>query len=148
MPSSISIPSVDQVFVYGTLQRGQIRGSRWPASPVAVHRAWTLGLLFDRTDYPAMLPGTDRVAGELWQFAPADMPDVLRTLDRIEGAGQPGEPDLYRRVTVAVFSLQNDPLGDAFTYLYARSPIEDGFIRLSPAEPGRAIRWPTNRELE
>ena len=142
------MPSIDQVFVYGTLQRGQIRGSRWPASPLTVRRAWTLGALFHRTDYPALLSGTDRVAGELWQFSPADMPEVLRTLDRIEGAGQPGEQDLYRRVTVAVHSLENDPLGDAFTYHYARSPTEDGFIRLSSAGQGLVIRWPPNGELE
>ncbi len=136
------VHSITQFFVYGTLQQGQEREAQWPVEPLAICPAWTRGTLFHRRDYPALLPGTDRVLGELWRFAPVNLPTVLRRLDRIEGAGQPGEPDLYHRVTVMVYSPESRPLGQAFTYHYARTPAEDGFTPLRPTQAKQPIRWP------
>lgn len=120
---------ITSVFVYGTLQTGQCRQSMWPAVPVAVIAAWTRGFLFGRSDYPAMVAGGDRVGGQLWRFQPCQVSEVLKVLDEVECV-----PNLYRRVPVEVFSGSGDreSLGLAWTYLYAKNPLSDGFSKLGP----------------
>ena len=151
------------VFVYGTLKRGQCRGAMWPVKPLKVSEVYTYGTLFSRQDYPAMVGGMDRVAGERWDFNPDQMPRVLEVLDRIEGANQSGQPDLYRRVLVMTWGLRDEGNGlletgesrIAFTYHYATEPANDGFIRILPNDFGlepdhsglktgqRLVSWPT-----
>lgn len=138
-PESVT---VDSVFVYGTLKRGECRQPLWPATPLRIEAAWTLGSLFARGDYPAMTAGHDRVLGERWKFDRSDMPQVIAALDRIEGANQPGQPDLYRRVTIELFALTGLPLTKAFGYHYATDPTSDGFDRLRPSSPENFVQWP------
>lgn len=126
------------VFVYGTLKRGQVRQRCWPCPPQSVVPAWIRGSLYDRADYPALRPGGDRVSGELWRFAEADMGRVVATLDRIEGTNQAGEVDLYRRESVAVFDASDQPLGHAYAYFYETDPRLDGFVRIATPP----FQWP------
>jgi gamma-glutamylcyclotransferase (GGCT)/AIG2-like uncharacterized protein YtfP len=88
-----------------------------------------------------MIPGDDRVSGELWRFDPSKIETVLETLDQIEGTNQPGQDDLYRRVEVEVRTLQDTRLGNAWVYHYAGEPIRDGFSLVTP-DPQRCARWP------
>ena len=129
---------VSSFFVYGTLKNGQCRESCWPAKPLSITAAWTQGQLFSRADYPAMIAGSDKVTGELWTFADPNVDMVIRELDRIEETNQPGRPDLYRRVIVPVFNLDDEFLVRAYTYLYATDPADDGFTPVV----GSPIMWP------
>lgn len=128
--------TTNAIFVYGTLKRGQCRQSRWPIAPHSILPAWVHGSLFDRSDYPAMTAGGDRVQGELWQFTADQIDQVLEVLDEIEAA-----PELYRRVTVEAFDDQDQSLGTAWTYHYATDPANDGFERIEPDEKSR-VGWP------
>ena len=132
---------ITAVFVYGTLKRGQCRSGLWPAEPSSVQPAWTWGKLFGRSDYPALTAGQDRVLGELWKFRTDDIASVLKTLDQIEGTNQPGQNDLYVRVSVETWAPDDQPLQQANVYHYARDPIGDGFVRLVPGDDG-FVRWP------
>ena len=148
---------ISSIFVYGTLKRGQCRGAMWPVEPLQVSDVYTHGTLFDRHDYPAMTSGTDRVAGERWDFHPEQIPRVLEVLDAIEGANQPGLPDLYRRVVVATWELFQDAEAypekgrsrAAYTYHYCREPLDEGFTRVLP-EPSQdqhaesCVCWPAS----
>jgi gamma-glutamylcyclotransferase (GGCT)/AIG2-like uncharacterized protein YtfP len=53
------------VFVYGTLQRGGVRERCWPRKPIYVEVARVRGALYDLGPYPALVEGSDFVAGEL-----------------------------------------------------------------------------------
>lgn len=153
----MEIDVICSVFVYGTLKRGQCRGDVWPFEPLGVSRVFTHGMLFDRHDYPAMISGMDYVLGEKWNFRPEQMQQVLEVLDAIEGANQPGIPDLYRRVIVTTWDLGEsvsaahcvdaDALGKSYTYHYARDPADDGFTRIMPDQAAQGlarqgVQWP------
>ncbi len=142
MESTSDPITIDAVFVYGTLKKGQCRAKSWPAPPLSVQQAWVRGQLHGRHDYPAMTPGEDRVRGELWRFPAEAMPKVLETLDQVEGTNQPGEPDLYVRVVTAVTDAQSRSLGRAHTYLYATDPSLDGFRRIEPVSNSGDVVWP------
>ena len=132
---------ITAVFVYGTLKRGQCRSGLWPAQPLSVQAAWTRGTLFGRADYPAMTRGEDCVLGELWKFQADDITRVLETLDEIEGTCQPGRKDLYIRVEVETWNMDDQLLESANVYLYATDPTSDGFVKRMPSE-NRFVRWP------
>lgn len=131
--------SVDCVFVYGTLKRGQCRQQCWPRQPLGIEPAWTLGRLYDVGPYPGLVEGTDRVLGELWRFAAADLPQTLRVLDGIEGyRDQPG--DLYVRVVVECTAEAGHRVG-AYTYRYAR-PLPAAARPVLPDERGFCVWLP------
>ncbi|MAI70646.1 MAG: hypothetical protein CMM01_07020 [Rhodopirellula sp.] len=155
----MEIDTISSVFVYGTLKRGQCRGDMWPFEPLRVSAVFTHGTLFDRHDYPAMTSGTDNVFGEKWDFRPEQMQRVLKVLDAIEGANQPGVPDLYRRVVVMTWGLGEsgsaehridaDTSRKAYTYHYASDPLDDGFTHILPdhvtlGHVGPGVHWPTS----
>ena len=133
---------ITHIFVYGTLKQGQSRSRLWPHQPLSIAPAWTYGHLYGRIDYPAMTPGGDRVAGQVWQFRRDQMPAVLRVLDRIEGTNQPGQADLYRRVEIETFRDDGAFLVLAAGYHYASDPAADGFQRMRPNEPNALVQWP------
>ena len=126
---------IRQFFVYGTLKRGQRNESIWPHRPVAVHDCWVTGQLMGRSDYPAMIAGEDHVLGELWSFGDSDVPDVIAQLDRLEGTSGNQPDDLYHRILVSTFDLDDNPLGEAYTYHYVPDPIMHGFVRIEAGEP-------------
>jgi gamma-glutamylcyclotransferase (GGCT)/AIG2-like uncharacterized protein YtfP len=128
------------VFVYGTLKRGQCRENCWPHAPLAVTPAWTFGDLFARQDYPALMPGDNRVEGELWEFLPEQMPRVLEVLDEIEGTEGNSPNDLYHRLDVEVKGTSGSRVSRAHTYFYNRDARLDGFSRIDPVDGCQS--WP------
>jgi gamma-glutamylcyclotransferase (GGCT)/AIG2-like uncharacterized protein YtfP len=131
----------NSIFVYGTLKRGQVREKWWPRKPLTVEPATVRGALYDLEKYPALVEGSDLVAGELWHFAAEDMLATLATLDEIEGCAGLAD-DEYRRVEI-VCQTANGAV-PAWTYMYAQA----GF-RPSQRVQTDAIglcRWPKTAE--
>ena len=128
------MPVLQHVFVYGTLKRGQCRERCWPLVPTAGHPAWTFGELYDTGPFPALVAGSDRVAGELWSYEPSAITTVLKALDVIEGTNQPGCVNEYDRVLVDVFGTDEEhgPVR-AYTYYYAQQQWLRSFRRLQPS---------------
>lgn len=46
-------PGITSVFVYGTLQRGEVREHCWPHAPVSIEWGTIRGQLRDLGEYPA-----------------------------------------------------------------------------------------------
>jgi len=105
------------VFVYGTLKRGQVREKCWPRKPVSVERATVRGVLYDLGPYPGLTTGDDVVSGEIWTFAPYDMPTTLAILDEIEGY-RGSSDDEYSRVIVECVTSAGT--ASAWVYIYSR----------------------------
>ncbi len=140
---------VCSVFVYGTLKLGQERGGQWPRKPLAVQCAWTRGRLYDTGPYPALVQGTDLVAGELWSFRADDMHATLSVLDEIEGTNQPGEQNYYDREVVSIWHTDdaNTACVDAYIYFFARHSLLSRFRYIEPhlQQRGQAFAiWPRN----
>jgi gamma-glutamylcyclotransferase (GGCT)/AIG2-like uncharacterized protein YtfP len=131
---------VRQVFVYGTLKRGQSRERCWPHPPTSVEPAWVEGTLFDLGPYPALREGTDRVLGEVWTIAEEHLAKTLRELDEIEGYAR-RKDDLYLRVKVEYQTLDGKA-GTAYTYRYNTDLTAMGRAPIEPESDGFAI-WPS-----
>ncbi|MCA9126912.1 MAG: gamma-glutamylcyclotransferase [Planctomycetales bacterium] len=132
------------IFVYGTLKRGQCREKCWPRPPLQVNPAWTFGYLYDLGDYPALIDGTDRIAGEVWSFLDADLDEVLAVLDGIEGTNQPAERNEYDRITDNVFLMSGDSTR-AQMYVYARREVLSEGMKLVALTSDMYVAWPTTR---
>lgn len=132
-------PEPTAVFVYGTLKRGQCRQHCWPRVPQSVQPGVVQGALYDLGPYPALVPGPDRVAGEVYVFRPEDLPATLKALDAIEVyRGRPD--DLYTRC-VAECQLAGGGVIRAYLYRYARLEELGGRQPLRPGAGG-LVRWP------
>lgn len=124
---------IDAVFVYGTLQRGEVRERCWPRKPLRIEWCTVNGELHDLGEYPALVSGERAIMGELWQFREDDIEVTLQTLDEIEWFGQDGN-DLYVREVKSCRSMAGDER-QAFVYLYANpSTIATAPIVLPDAE--------------
>jgi len=106
-----------QVFVYGTLKPGEANYELCCKSEVVeAKKAWTRGELYSLPQgYPAMATGNDQVCGYLLSF---NNPDVLSSLDELEDyhPQRPSKENLYNRMEVEIFDLENNSLGFAWTY--------------------------------
>ncbi|MEO8495546.1 MAG: gamma-glutamylcyclotransferase family protein [Planctomycetota bacterium] len=119
--------SVAGIFVYGTLQRGEVRERCWPRQPLRIEWATIRGQLRDLGEYPALVAGEDVILGELWHIAGTDMAATLAVLDEIEGFRE-NEADLYIREIVACRTLDGLER-QAYTYRYAKP----GEIEMAPS---------------
>jgi gamma-glutamylcyclotransferase (GGCT)/AIG2-like uncharacterized protein YtfP len=135
----MSDSDVCTVFVYGTLQTGEERAGCWPHAPLAILYAEINAEMYDLGEYPAIIPGHDRVAGEVRQFRSEEMPGTLAVLDEIEGYGQPDEPDLYVRCVVRCRTASGETL-PAYTYLLADVALARKNLRVRPGRDG-LCRW-------
>lgn len=127
-------------FVYGTLKRRECREHMWPRQPITIEDAWVYGELYDTGSYPALIPGTDKVLGELWTFASSDFEAITRVLDEIEEY-RPLDPyNLYNREVVEC-ETASGRRAMAQTYLYARLKDLPAFTRLTPSEPHKFAEW-------
>jgi gamma-glutamylcyclotransferase (GGCT)/AIG2-like uncharacterized protein YtfP len=88
------------IFVYGTLKRGECREACWPRPPLEVIPATVRGLLYDMGPYPALAEGDGWVAGEIWRLESTDVATTLAALDQIECYGI-DDVDLYVRKVVS-----------------------------------------------
>lgn len=125
---------VSSIFVYGTLQRGEERERCWPHPPQAIEPAEIRAALYDLGDYPAIIPGDNCIAGELWHLRPQDLAATLQALDEIECCGQ-GGVDLYVRQVVDCRTATG--IAQAYTYLLADEAIAKAALRVLPGEDGR-----------
>jgi gamma-glutamylcyclotransferase (GGCT)/AIG2-like uncharacterized protein YtfP len=126
------------VFVYGTLMRRQSRERCWPHMPIAIEPATVRGVLYDLGTYPAMIPGSELVEGELWHIAVEHIGDTLRALDAVEGySGR--DSDLFRRVLIDCET--SGGVMRAWTYHYARLNRLECARRIMPGADDRC-RWP------
>jgi gamma-glutamylcyclotransferase (GGCT)/AIG2-like uncharacterized protein YtfP len=138
MSDDASLP----LFVYGTLKRGEAREGKWPFLPLQVLPATTRAALYDLGPYPAIGPGDDLVAGELWFLRDEDVAETLRQFDAIEGYQQ-GGPDLYVRKVIEC----RDDAGQthqAFAYFYANPHWLVSGRRVAPAGDG-CCQWTGKR---
>ena len=133
------------VFVYGTLQRGEARAGLWPCLPLEVRWATAKGKLYDLGEYPALVDGTDRILGELWFIAAADLCLTLQVLDSIEGFGQQGEANLYNRDTIECITLCGEAQR-AYTYRFA-SPADIAAAPQVAAGPDELVHWQQTKDL-
>lgn len=124
-----------QVFVYGTLKRGEERERCWPHPPWEILPATLLGELRDLGLYPALIHGADRVAGEVWQLSPEHVEDTLRVLDAIEGYREGSAENLYQRQVVQCTTADGRKLA-AFTYFYADEAAARQACRVTPNASG------------
>ncbi|MFO0819092.1 MAG: gamma-glutamylcyclotransferase family protein [Pirellulales bacterium] len=135
---------IDAIFVYGTLKRGQVRERCWPRAPVRVVAAVMRGELHDLGPYPALIPGDDRVLGELWFLRAEDVAESLRVLDEVECYGI-DDVDLYVRRVVECEELESSERHSAFVYHLANEndarahprvpPRADGLVEWLPTDP-------------
>lgn len=109
---------IAQVFVYGTLKRGQERERCWPRPPRRIEPAEIRGELYDLGPYPALVHGDDRVLGEAWFLEPADVEVTLKVLDEIECFGVE-DVDLYVREIVECRTLADGLIHTAYVYFLA-----------------------------
>jgi gamma-glutamylcyclotransferase (GGCT)/AIG2-like uncharacterized protein YtfP len=97
--------AVNRVFVYGTLKEGHaLDRPAFSEKRLASDEAIVGGDLFDLGWFPGVkLSGNGKVYGEVHTYPEKEMPDLLATLDSIEGCNHK-DPDkgLYRRVLVDV----------------------------------------------
>jgi gamma-glutamylcyclotransferase (GGCT)/AIG2-like uncharacterized protein YtfP len=107
---------IGSFFVYGTLQRGEARAKFWPCRPLRIEGAYAFGRLHDLGPYPAMIEGQDRVLGELWTLAAADMPATIQALDAVEGYQQGGQ-DWYVRRLIVCYTFDGER-HEAFSYFW------------------------------
>ena len=133
-------PTEVNFFVYGTLKRGECRQHVWPCSPSVVEEAWVLGELYDAGSYPALLPGAEKVLGELWSFAKTDFDEIVKVLDEIEEY-RPGDPyNLYNREIVDCETLSGRRTA-AHTYIYASSHDLPTFTRIATKNDSEFVQW-------
>ena len=126
------------LFVYGTLKRGEAREGKWPFLPLKVSPATTRAALYDLGPYPALGPGSDVVAGELWFLAEEHVAETLRQFDAIEGYQQ-GGPDLYVRRVIECCDEEGQT-HQAYAYFYANPHWLLGGRRISRQGDG-VCRW-------
>lgn len=119
------------VFVYGTLKTRQVRECNWPRRPQTIELAWTLGRLYDTGPYPALVHGTDAVAGQVWAIHEEDISATLKVLDEIEGTNQPGMRNDYDREIATVY-LQSGRELKASVYMFAKQELLQHFSYIEP----------------
>lgn len=142
---------MNAIFVYGTLKRGHLRSSMWPASPISIHEALIRASLFDLGAYPGIAPGNDWVLGELWRIAPADWQETLRVLDSVEGYDAQSNSGLYLRTEVEAHAVIDEVAESAsspetaFAYWINDPGILASARRIQPTYSFRektVARWP------
>ncbi len=128
-------------FVYGTLKRGECRQNVWPRPPSFIEDAVVVGDLYDAGNYPALLPGTDKVLGEMWSFPSADFDVIVKVLDDIEEYRVDDPYNLYNREVLECETLSGRRTV-AYTYVYARLQDLPTFTRLNAKDTGSEfVQW-------
>lgn len=157
------IPIVTDVFVYGTLKRGQCREQMWPRPPLSICPGFVRGWLFDLGPYPAMWCGDchelgddghdsescscDWIEGEIWSLAEAEMAVTIKTLDEIEETNQPQAHNYYDQILVRVYESPTTARSTtrsrlALTYQFSRLNDTDPASRIVPVAPANVVVWP------
>ena len=125
---TFNVPTVQHLFVYGTLMSGQTRFNQLQPFIDSIENATIEGQLHHLGSYPGLKHGEGTVHGELMEMS--DVESCLERMDGIEGfLGFGHTNSLYQRTIVQV---QTDTeMRWAWTYVYTGhvekdSRIEDG----------------------
>ncbi|MBF15228.1 MAG: hypothetical protein CMA97_06930 [Euryarchaeota archaeon] len=131
MQHSFDTPTINHLFVYGTLMSGQIRFNQLESLIISTQQASTNGCLHHLGSYPGMKLGEGVVHGELVEMRDAEI--CLEKMDQIEGFLGFGQTEsLFDRTIVRVETEQG--IVWAWTYVYAGNVDADSII-----EDGRWI---------
>lgn len=152
------------MFVYGTLQRNQLRGTAWPRPPLSIRPALIRATLWDLGAFPGITLGDDWVLGELWTLSDHDMHATLKVLDAIEDYDAKLHRGLYLRVAIDSFptpaelddakpgidaqittNVANWPAVRASTYLANDPDMLRTARRIAPYQPWNGLivaSWP------
>ncbi|AFY56986.1 hypothetical protein Riv7116_4567 [Rivularia sp. PCC 7116] len=107
-----------RVFVYGTLKPGEAYYQSYCSHKVVdAKKAWVSGELYALPQgYPAMTPGDNVVYGYLLSFTDSE---ILTSLDYLEDyrPQRPHNENLYNRIQVEIFDVENNSLGLAWVYI-------------------------------
>lgn len=116
MKHAFDTPTINHLFVYGTLMSGQSRFSQLEPFVRSQVEGTTRGQLHHLGRYPGMKLGDDLVHGQLMELD--DVADCLEQMDQIEGFLGFGRKDsLFDRTIVQVETSQGKTW--AWTYIYA-----------------------------
>lgn len=113
------------VFVYGTLKPGGRFHQRYCSEAIDMAPALVKGHLynFPRLGYPGMTVGGDWVKGYLIRFQQdlEAQAKTLRQLDWLEGykEGRSASENDYQRLQVPLFTMERQPLQQAWGYVMA-----------------------------
>ncbi|MGB2267824.1 MAG: gamma-glutamylcyclotransferase family protein, partial [Candidatus Poseidoniaceae archaeon] len=128
MQHAFDSPTINHLFVYGTLMSGQKRFNQLESYVLSQHDATVRGHLHHLGGYPGMKLGDGVVHGQLMELDRVEA--CLERMDSIEGfLGFGSHDSLFDRTIVCVETEQGHVW--AWTYVYARevedeSIIEDG----------------------
>jgi gamma-glutamylcyclotransferase (GGCT)/AIG2-like uncharacterized protein YtfP len=134
-------PVTTWLFVYGTLRRstGHPMHRTLADQSVLVGPATVRGELYRVEDYPGLIlrtDGDDRVAGEVYEFAPERFDAAIRAFDVYEGiASWTPQPHEYHRVSTTA-TLEDGRDMVVWTYEFNR-PVE----RLTRVREGPVTTW-------
>lgn len=132
---------MDSFFTYGTLKRGQERHillqELYDEAQIEIRPAYTIGRLYDLGYFPALLPGEDKIEGELITIHNENMMGTIKTmLDGIEGYfGPDDERNLYYRDVKDVY-LPDGSIYQAYAYFFSRPQL------LSDTQRMKKGSWP------
>ena len=135
-------------FVYGTLKKSQLRGGLWPKCPLEILPAVIQADLYDLGPYPAAVPGSGWILGEVWRFDWVDVEPTLTVLDRIEGFDDSRNDNEYvRKAVTASYVGANGNAADitAFAYFAGSSGSINHARQISPFTNflnRRVAAWP------
>jgi len=125
MQHTFDTPTINHLFVYGTLMSGQKRFNQLESYVLSQHDASVRGHLHHLGDYPGMKLGDGRVHGQLMNID--DVEACLERMDSIEGFLGFGHHDsLFDRTIVHVETEQGQVW--AWTYLYAGDVGDESII--------------------
>lgn len=112
------------VFVYGTLRKGESNASLLKNAQCIAEQAWTNGILYDTGfGYPAVKKSANgRVFGELYKVTEQE----LERLDQLEGYVPGGENNLYERIKMPVFTDRGET--EAYVYVAGRKDLLEAEI--------------------
>ena len=151
-----NVTMITDLFVYGTLKRGECRESMWPRKPICIREGFILARLYDLGSYPAIrvdesgdpdddllrVDKLDWVRGELWSFSRKDVAPTIAILDEIEQTNQHGDCNLYDHVLVRVFDQPNSRRSQlALAYQFSSTLRLDHSRRLGPRDGEAFVCW-------
>ena len=157
---------ITELFVYGTLKRGECRESMWPRKPTRIREAFVRARLYDLGAYPAIRVDAlsedddanvdddlDWVAGEVWSFEPDAIDETIAALDEIEETNQPRTINLYDHVLVRVYDHPGSSSHDggngstlALAYQYSDDRRLSHLRRVRPASGASFVGWSASRD--
>ncbi|MGC4378650.1 gamma-glutamylcyclotransferase [Fictibacillus sp. Mic-4] len=110
---------VFNVFVYGTLRKGEKYHHYLKTAKRLEENCWTYGKLYDTgCGYPAMIiDRVQKVVGEVYEV---DGP-TLKALDQLEGYNQTGEEERYDRIIQTIYTEKGSI--EAFVYVMKEGQV-------------------------